>query len=801
MRYLKRFSVEFCLIVLFACLLSGHAHSAVDETRLTLLTPDQFTLEYGDAEYNRRTGKTSYDIAVTNSTTLPLQGPVYMVVSGFGNDATLDNADDMTTSGQPVIRIDETSWQAGEVLQFTLIWTLASRQRLNFVVNPYVVPDIPLPEITSFSASSNNIVLGQSVELSWTTSNAESVSIAPAIGVVDNNGSYTVTPPGTTVYTLTATNGTGSANASQTIVVSPLLKLSIRATPESGFAPISIRFSPLTDTFTAIERYRWDFNGDGNFDRTDTVGRDQTYYYASPGQYTVLLEALASDGTLQTATYDLDVTNQPPVVNASVNVTNGEVPLAVSFFASATDSNGIALYEWDFDNDGSIDYSSTSSGNTGHVFNDAGNYQARVIVTDNEGAQTETALPNIEIRALPAGSPSVTMSLSRISGTAPLSVNFNGIVDADPSVSVVSWNWDFDGDGTTDSQDASPSHVYTSAGVFFPALEVVMSDGQTAIDIRKVTVNATEPRLYEVNDHTLSTDIGDVSQINTRLYSDTDIQLQIEDVNNQVVSVLIPWQLRTSGNYVDAWDGTDASGNPMPEGQYYAVLLYKENDVELRVDLRDSTGGRQYNPSRTRIPSRFSPFDNDPLDITFTLQRPSEVTAFMGLFRTNTRLVTFLQRQPLGAGSYTIYWNGEAPNGEIVEPIPGNPFLFGIWGWELADNVIYVKNAPQLSGLTVLPGILDPTSNNAIKDGNSKIRFTLSKDASIEVTVASVDSGSEVAHRYYANQAAGTVEVLWDGKGDDDDYLAPGSYRIAVNAVDSNGVRSMSLFGMQRIYY
>ena len=50
-----------------------------------------------------------------------------------------------------------------------------------------------------------------------------------------------------------------------------------QAVPTSGDAPLSVTFTPNATTNNAIIRYEWDFDGDGTFDRSETVGRDQDY--------------------------------------------------------------------------------------------------------------------------------------------------------------------------------------------------------------------------------------------------------------------------------------------------------------------------------------------------------------------------------------------------------------------------------------------------------------------------------------------------------------------------------------------
>jgi len=77
-----------------------------------------------------------------------------------------------------------------------------------------------LPVINMFAASPSSITTGQSATLSWSTSNATAVSIDNGVGSQSPSGSVTVSPPQTTVYTLTATGPAGSVTAQTTVTVS-----------------------------------------------------------------------------------------------------------------------------------------------------------------------------------------------------------------------------------------------------------------------------------------------------------------------------------------------------------------------------------------------------------------------------------------------------------------------------------------------------------------------------------------------------------------------------------------------------
>ena len=70
----------------------------------------------------------------------------------------------------------------------------------------------------TLTASPAKIGPGQNATLSWTSSNATSVSIDQGVGIqAALSGSTTVSPSATTIYTITATNGTATATATATV--------------------------------------------------------------------------------------------------------------------------------------------------------------------------------------------------------------------------------------------------------------------------------------------------------------------------------------------------------------------------------------------------------------------------------------------------------------------------------------------------------------------------------------------------------------------------------------------------------
>jgi peptidoglycan-associated lipoprotein len=83
---------------------------------------------------------------------------------------------------------------------------------------PAVAPPPARPTVT-LQASSTFIQKGQSVTLSWSSTNATELDLAPGVGRVSPEGSTQVAPGSSTTYTITATGPGGSADASVRITV------------------------------------------------------------------------------------------------------------------------------------------------------------------------------------------------------------------------------------------------------------------------------------------------------------------------------------------------------------------------------------------------------------------------------------------------------------------------------------------------------------------------------------------------------------------------------------------------------
>ena len=135
-------------------------------------------------------------------------------------------------------------------------------------------PSAPMAEAPTaqITATPTVISAGDQVQLSWRTSDANSVSI-DGIGDVPTSGVKTVTPTATTTYHLVARGDGGSADASATVTVNPPPAVSVPSTTMSAEEDFKAH---VQDIFYDYDTY------DIRSDAQATLSRDAAYLGSHP---------------------------------------------------------------------------------------------------------------------------------------------------------------------------------------------------------------------------------------------------------------------------------------------------------------------------------------------------------------------------------------------------------------------------------------------------------------------------------------------------------------------------------------
>ena len=191
--------------------------------------------------------------------------------------------------------------------------------------------------------------------------------------------------------------------------------------------------------------------------------------------------------------------------------------------------------------------------------------------------------------------PVAVINSDRLSGKAPLNVNFDGMSSHDPDGTIASYLWSF-GDGTR-SYESNPSHTYIVSGTFTATLTVLDDMGARGTD--SVSVVVTEPQ--SSTPEGCQTQCLSLSEISLNLKRDRMIgKVRILDENGSNVSdvaVEAAWTL-PDGSVVNQ---TQSSGGR--QQATFKIPVHQSGIYTLEVTGL-SKSGYQYVPERNAVDSR-----------------------------------------------------------------------------------------------------------------------------------------------------------------------------------------------------
>lgn len=199
----------------------------------------------------------------------------------------------------------------------------------------------------------------------------------------------------------------------------------------------------------------WDF-GDG----TTSIAINPLKIYNTSGNYNVKL--VSNFGAcLDSITKPISVLASP-VVNFSADKTAGcKPPLSVNFSQAIP---GATTYFWNFG-----DGSTSVSPNPNHVYNAAGSYNVKLIVTNASGCTDSLIKSNYIIVQVP----SVTIANLPKNGCVPFAHSFSAVISSVDPVTAYAWNF---GDGSI-SALANPSHTFITPGSYTITLIITTAGG------------------------------------------------------------------------------------------------------------------------------------------------------------------------------------------------------------------------------------------------------------------------------------------------------------------------------------
>jgi len=388
-----------------------------------------------------------------------------------------------------ILNVEYTDIKSGERFDYETSTEVVIENELtaaSFVANP---DSGEVPLLVTFDATSSFDPDGEIVSYEWDFD--EDGRFDDATG---EEAEYEFTQEGTYEVTLRVTDNNGeSATATKTIEagsVGGLRAIITSPVSEGGIYYVDEEYDfegKLSQIREGkIVKYKWDL-GDGT--KLESHGISHTYKTA--GTYEIVLTVQDADGNADETTLEIQVVEEgtPPTAKIetdpelSSGAVSGPVPLEVSFDASgSTDpEDDIVNYEWDFENDGTVD----ETGNEAtYTYSEVGEYEARLITTDSAGNTDETM---VIVEVTEQGIQAV-LEADVSNGEVPLTVKFDASGSTYKEGSIVSYEINF-GDGSDlYVGDATVTYKYNSVGTYTVTLTVIGDDGEKATDTMQIVV-------------------------------------------------------------------------------------------------------------------------------------------------------------------------------------------------------------------------------------------------------------------------------------------------------------------------
>jgi len=304
---------------------------------------------------------------------------------------------------------------------------------------------------------------GQSATLTATTSGGTAPVTINWASPAFTGSTYTVTPTTNTTYTVSAVDANGCTSNTQNVSVIVRPPLSVVASANVSICVgASTTLTATASGGNASYTYNWSPGG--------LTGSSVS---VSPSSTTVYTVTVTDGCTVNPATATVTVTVLPkPTVNFISNINSGCTPLCVNFTDNSSTPGGtITTWNWSFGNGGA------STQNPTNCFDNQGQYNVSLTVTDNNGC-TNTATINNMINAI------AVPNAGFVASPQPASISNPNITFSDVSTYATSWNWNFGdtyntGAGNTSSQQ-SPTYTYSVDGHY--CITLVVSNQNTCFD-------------------------------------------------------------------------------------------------------------------------------------------------------------------------------------------------------------------------------------------------------------------------------------------------------------------------------
>jgi hypothetical protein len=568
-----------------------------------------------------------------------------------------------------------------------------------------------------------------------------------------------------------------------------------------GAAP-SLDASGSTDADRDALTYRWDLDGDGQYDdatgATPALSAAQAAAFGmgdGPATHTVAVQVADPSGATSTASATVTVTNRAPAPTVSGIPVDAVEGTAWTLHVSATDPSAADTaagirYAIDADDDGTWDFgddaytTATTATDFTITPSDSGPQTVDVLAIDKDGG-TSTVSIDYDVANV---APTATLSTGgAVDEGSRGSVGFSGQTDPSSADTAAGFHYayDLDGNGTWDVGDGTYAGSPSSATADVPTTD----DG--TIDVRAAIID----RDGGINTYTKTLTVNDVAPDGT-VANDGPVA-EGSDAHVSVTGVTDPSSADTAAGIRYAYDiGDDGSWDTGGDGRTYAtattaasvtVPTTDDGTTPVRVAILDKDGGvmtHVTNVVATGVASTATIGTDAPVDeggdLTVTLSAPADpssadtVAGFHYAFDTNDDGVW-----DVGDGTY----GGSGTDASLRFPVTdsGRPFFRAMIIDKDGLSTIY-RTSALINNVAPVATVAAPGSTPL--------------DTDLSFTVGASDAGPDdeaALFTYRVDWGDGTAPLRQNGHASMialHRYTTPGTYTVTVTAADKDAAVS-----------